>query len=206
MASPSALTLPAAAPARHFPISRRGRRAPRRQHPTGPLGGRDVRPCAGARSAARSGRASIVARDGPGLTISTVMDVLKRLAVGDSLQRHLAKECPNLPALRDCPQVPARVSPSTSHLRTSPTTTSTKATPMLWHRQRKPAKANKVPSSKMAPQVEHKSASGSHLRQGDVKRKGADLSVAPLKLNVRLSKCGPRSVEPLRGLAKPRNP
>ena len=73
MASPSALTLPAAAPARHFPISRRGRRAPRRQHPTGPLGGRDVRPCAGARSAARSGRASIVARDGPGLTISTVM-------------------------------------------------------------------------------------------------------------------------------------
>lgn len=75
MASPSALTLPAAAPARHFPISRRGRRAPRRQHPTGPLEGRDVRPCAGARSAARSGRASIVARDGPGLTISTVMDV-----------------------------------------------------------------------------------------------------------------------------------
>ena len=42
-------------------------------------------------------------------------------------------------------------------------------------------------------------ASGSHLRQGDVKRKGADLLVAPLKLNVRLSKCGPRSVEPLRG-------
>ena len=81
MASPSALTLPAAAPARHFPISRRGRRVPRRQHPTGPLGGRDVRPCAGARSAARSGRASIVARDGPGLTISTVMDVLKRLVI-----------------------------------------------------------------------------------------------------------------------------
>ena len=52
-------------------------RVPRRQHPTGPLGGRDVRPCAGARSAARSGRASIVAQDGPGLTISTVMDVLK---------------------------------------------------------------------------------------------------------------------------------
>ena len=48
-------------------------------------------------------------------------------------------------------------------------------------------------------------ASGSHLRQGDVKRKGADLLVAPLKLNVRLSKCGPRSVEPLRGLVKPRN-
>ncbi len=39
MASPSALTLPAAASARHFPISRRGRRVPRRQHPTGPLGG-----------------------------------------------------------------------------------------------------------------------------------------------------------------------
>jgi hypothetical protein len=38
-----------------------------------------------------------------------------------------------------------------------------------------------------------------------VKRKGADLLVAPLKLNVRLSKCGPRSVEPLRGLVKPRN-
>ena len=38
------------------------------------------------------------------------------------------------------------------------------------------------------------SASGPHLRQGDVKRKGADLLVAPLKLNVRLSKCGPRSV------------
>jgi hypothetical protein len=37
------------------------------------------------------------------------------------------------------------------------------------------------------------------LRQGDAKRKGADLLVAPLKLNVRLSKCGPRSVEPLRG-------
>lgn len=85
MASPSALTLPAAAPARHFPISRRGRRVPRRQHPTGPLGGRDVRPCAGARSAARSGRASIVARDGPGLTISTVMDVLFCLVVGDTL-------------------------------------------------------------------------------------------------------------------------
>ena len=38
------------------------------------------------------------------------------------------------------------------------------------------------------------SASEPHLRQGDVKRKGADLLVAPLKLNVRLSKCGPRSV------------
>ena len=49
------------------------------------------------------------------------------------------------------------------------------------------------------------SASGSHLRQGDVKRKGADLLVAPLKLNVRLSKCGPRSVNWLRGLVKPRN-
>ena len=74
------------------------------------------------------------------------------------------------------------------------------------------------------------------MRQGDAKRKGADLLVAPLKLNVRLSKCGPRSVarsavrqnggiflvmppklkgrlplwrvcsvEPLRGLVKPRN-
>ena len=48
-------------------------------------------------------------------------------------------------------------------------------------------------------------ASGSHLRQGDVKRKGADLLVAPLKLNVRLSKCGPRSVESLRRLVKRRN-
>ena len=45
-----------------------------------------------------------------------------------------------------------------------------------------------------------KPASESHLRQGDVKRKGADLLVAPLKLNVRLSKCGSRSVGPLRGL------
>ena len=44
------------------------------------------------------------------------------------------------------------------------------------------------------------SASGPHLRQGDVKRKGADLLVAPLKLNVRLSKCGPRSVGRLRRL------
>ena len=49
------------------------------------------------------------------------------------------------------------------------------------------------------------SASGPHLRQGDVKRKGADLLVAPLKLNVRLSKCGPRSVEQLRRLVKRRN-
>ena len=48
-------------------------------------------------------------------------------------------------------------------------------------------------------------ASGPHLRQGDVKRKGADLLVAPLKLNVRLSKCGPRSIDRLRGLLKPRN-
>ena len=38
-----------------------------------------------------------------------------------------------------------------------------------------------------------------------IKRKGADLLVAPLKLNVRLSKCGPRSVEPLRRLVKRRN-
>ena len=38
------------------------------------------------------------------------------------------------------------------------------------------------------------------MRQGDVKRKGADLLVAPLKLNVRLSKCGPRSVGRLRRL------
>ena len=106
MASPSALTLPAAAPARHFPISRRGRRAPRRQHPTGPLGGRDVRPCAGARSAARSGRASIVARDGPGLTISTVMDVFKRPVIGDTLDLEQAtfKKCPRMPALGTFPK------------------------------------------------------------------------------------------------------
>ena len=50
-----------------------------------------------------------------------------------------------------------------------------------------------------------RTASGSHLRQGDVKRKGADLLVAPLKLNVRLSKCGPRSVDRLRRLVKRRN-
>ena len=43
------------------------------------------------------------------------------------------------------------------------------------------------------------------MRQGDVKRKGADLLVAPLKLNVRLSKCGPRSVGRLRRLVKRRN-
>ena len=35
-------------------------------------------------------------------------------------------------------------------------------------------------------QVEPKSASGPHVRQGDVKRKGADLLVTPLKLSVRL--------------------
>ena len=50
-----------------------------------------------------------------------------------------------------------------------------------------------------------RTASESHLRQGDVKRKGADLLVAPLKLNVRLSKCGPRSVGWLRRLVKRRN-
>ena len=38
------------------------------------------------------------------------------------------------------------------------------------------------------------------MRQGDVKRKGADLLVAPLKLNVRLPLRGVCSVEPLRGL------
>ena len=43
------------------------------------------------------------------------------------------------------------------------------------------------------------------MRQGDGKRKGADLLVAPLKLNVRLSKCGPRSVGRLRRLVKRRN-
>mgnify|MGYP007067779298 CR=1 FL=1 len=102
MASPLALTLPAAAPARHFPISRRGRRVPRRQHPTGPLGGRDVRPCAGARSAARSGRASIVARDGPGLTISTVMDV------------------PYMPAPRDTPDTAEERPPCDQILGASP--------------------------------------------------------------------------------------
>ena len=48
-------------------------------------------------------------------------------------------------------------------------------------------------------------ASGSHLRQGDAKRKGADLLVAPLKLNVRLPKCGPRSVGRLRRLVKRRS-
>jgi hypothetical protein len=74
----------------------------------------------------------------------------------------------------------------------------------------------KLPAEKERPQVPPlasngsadvlaTTASGSHLRQGDVKRKGADLLVAPLKLNVRLSKCGPRSVEPLRRLVKRRN-
>ena len=43
------------------------------------------------------------------------------------------------------------------------------------------------------------SASGSHLRQGDVKRKGADLLVAPLKLNVRLPLWRVCSVNWLRG-------
>ena len=72
-----------------------------------------------------------------------------------------------------------------------------------------------MPAEKERPQVPHPghgnadvlamSASGPHLRQGDVKRKGADLLVAPLKLNVRLSKCGPRSVEQLRRLVKRRN-
>lgn len=67
-------------------------------------GGRDVRPCAGARSAARSGRASIVARDGPGLTISTVMDVLKRLAYGDSLATKASHgERHQVPAVGDGP-------------------------------------------------------------------------------------------------------
>ena len=72
-----------------------------------------------------------------------------------------------------------------------------------------------MPAQKERPQVRldsrgdadvlAKSASGPHLRQGDVKRKGADLLVAPLKLNVRLSKCGPRSVGRLRRLVKRRN-
>ena len=42
--------------------------------------------------------------------------------------------------------------------------------------------------------------------QGDVKRKGADLLVAPLKLNVRLPLWRVCSVNWLRGLVKPRNP
>ena len=41
--------------------------------------------------------------------------------------------------------------------------------------------------------------------QGDVKRKGADLLVAPLKLNVRLPLRGVCSVEQLRRLVKRRN-
>ena len=78
-------------------------------------------------------------------------------------------------AQKERPQVPSavRVSPLTSHLRTS----------------------NDYSDNHGNADVLATTASGSHLRQGDVKRKGADLLVAPLKLNVRLSKCDPRSVE-----------
>lgn len=139
MSSPSALTLPAAAPARHFPISRRGRRVPRRQHPTGPLGGRDVRPCAGARSAARSGRASIVARDGPGLTISTVMDVLATRHLGAFLLcRHLGTV---LASPAGEPANRQRLSPMTSHLSLSPMTTLAGRLPLGRHRLREPGHA-----------------------------------------------------------------
>ena len=66
--------------------------------------------------------------------------------------------------------------------------------------QRLPRKGTSPSASQDNANVLAMPASGSHLRQGDVKRKGADLLVAPLKLNVRLSKCGPRSVDRLRGL------
>ena len=67
-----------------------------------------------------------------------------------------------------------------------------------------------VPAEKERPQVPPlasngsadvlaTTASGPHLDNLTFNFKGADLLVAPLKLNVRLSKCGPRSVEPLRG-------
>ena len=61
------------------------------------------------------------------------------------------------------------------------------------------------PENNTTALVEHKSAKTRTREQGDVKRKGADLMVAPLKLNVRLPRVRVCSVEPLRGLVKPRN-
>ncbi|SUY69255.1 Uncharacterised protein [Collinsella aerofaciens] len=70
----------------------------------------------------------------------------------------------------------------TSHLRTSPRTTLE------------------------TPQVEHKSAKTPLSEQGDVKEEGSVLWVRDRRLNVRLPLRGVCSVEPLRGLVKPRNP
>ena len=55
------------------------------------------------------------------------------------------------------------------------------------------------------PQVTLTSARSQLARQGAVKRDGIDLLVMPSKLNGRLPARWLRSVDPLRGLAKPRN-
>ena len=94
---------------------------------------------------------------------------IKRLVVGDSLRSHLAKECPNLPALRDCPQVPTRVSLSTSHLRTSPTTT-----------HERPS-VNNTNADAMAPTAKTRQSEQGALKQG-----GIDLLIMPPKLKGRL--------------------
>ena len=67
--------------------------------------------------------------------------------------------------------------------------------------QIKPAKTNLslFGRSVNAVQVEHMRASGLRVREGDVKQAGADLLVAPVKLNVRLPCPGPaqrRAVTP----------
>ena len=53
--------------------------------------------------------------------------------------------------------------------------------------------------------VEHKSAKTPLSEQGDVKEEGSVLWVRDRRLNVRLPLRGVCSVEPLRGLVKPRN-
>ena len=68
--------------------------------------------------------------------------------------------------------------------------------------QIKPAKTNLslFGRSVNAVQVEHMRASGLWVRQGDVKQAGADLLVAPVKLNVRLPCPEPVQPEQLRRL------
>ena len=56
------------------------------------------------------------------------------------------------------------------------------------------------------PQAAPTSARSQLVRQGAVKRDGIDLLVMPSKLNGRLPTRWLRSVDPLRGLEKPRNP
>ena len=68
------ITSRGACPALSYQPSGAARPAP--AVPNRPLSGQGRSAVRGRPSAARSGRASIVARDGPGLTISTVMDVL----------------------------------------------------------------------------------------------------------------------------------